>query len=130
MAKHPFKQEFGKRLKRIAEERGCYTAQSIANVAGATRAAVDTWLNGRAMPRWEQAARLTQAWHITLDWLFLGKPEGLPHATYIRLAALEQGQQPTVGAAPASVGAVAWEPPAKAGRRQAATVRAIGDDQP
>lgn len=90
MAKDPSKIEFGKRLRATAAEFGYPNAAAIATLCGAERAAVDTWLNGRALPKWHQAAKLCAAWRVTLDWLFLGKGDGLPHGTYVRLmAALE-----------------------------------------
>jgi transcriptional regulator with XRE-family HTH domain len=100
MAKDPFKVDFGRRLRATAAEFGCTTAQSIADLCGAERAAVDTWLNGRAMPKWHQAARLCDAWRVTLDWLILGKADALPHSTYVRLAAALDGGGITPGAPP------------------------------
>lgn len=100
MAKDPDKIEFEKRLRATAAEFGYPTAAAIGALCGAERAAVDTWLNGRALPKWNQAAKLCAAWRVTLDWLFLGNGEGLPHGTYIRLvAALEKapdGVEPPV----------------------------------
>jgi transcriptional regulator with XRE-family HTH domain len=122
MAKDPYKVEFGRRLRLIATERECHTAESIAAVVGATRAAVDTWLNGRALPKWEQAAKLADAWHVTLDWLFRGKPDGLPHSVYIRIMALESGMQ--IGEAGAPSEAQASAVPAKAARRKAVSAKA------
>lgn len=99
MAKDPFKVAFGQRLRLIAEERGIATTEQIANAAGATRAAADTWLNGRALPKWEQAARLATELGVTLDWLATGKPDGPPYATFIRLAAIERGEAPAAAVA-------------------------------
>lgn len=87
MTKDPFKVQFGRRLRATAAEFGYGTAQSIADLCGAERAAVDTWLNGRAMPKWHQVARLCEALPVTLDWLILGKPDTLQHGVYVRLAA-------------------------------------------
>ncbi len=87
MTKDPFKVDFGRRLRATAAEFGYGTAQSIADLCGAERAAVDTWLNGRAMPKWHQLARLCQKLPVTLDWLILGKPDTLQHGIYLRLAA-------------------------------------------
>lgn len=110
MAKDEFKVAFGRRLRLIARERGFDTTEEIARFVGATRAAVDTWLNGRALPKWEQAAKLASAWQVTLDWLATGKPDGLPHATYIRLTALDRGMELVDGAADAPASGGAWAP--------------------
>jgi transcriptional regulator with XRE-family HTH domain len=120
MAKDEFKVEFGRRLRLIARERGFSTTEEIAEFAGATRAAVDTWLNGRALPKWEQAARLAAAWHVTLDWLATGRPDGLPYETFIRLSALERGETVVAGGIAASEEASASVVPQKAAKAQPA----------
>jgi len=124
MAKDPFKVEFGRRLRATAAEFGYPTAQSIADLCGAERAAVDTWLNGRAMPKWHQAARLCEAWRVTLDWLVLGRGDTLPHATYVRLAAALAAEGPVTVAAPSPAAAPRGR--ASAARPAALTAAATG----
>ena len=128
MTKDPFKVDFGRRLRATAAEFGYGTAQSIADLCGAERAAVDTWLNGRAMPKWHQVARLCEALPVTLDWLILGKPDTLQHGVYVRLAAFmadgaASPSSPEVARAAAPTGPAAAQGPespkvAAKGRRQ------------
>jgi len=99
MLRDPVKVVFGDRLRATAAVCGYRTAQSIADLCGAERATVAAWLNGRSSPKWQEAAKLCAAWNVTLDWLAVGKPDGVPHGLYIRIVAAMQGLEDAPGAA-------------------------------
>jgi transcriptional regulator with XRE-family HTH domain len=86
--KDPHKVLVGDRLRALAAELGLKTASDLARLLGAERAQVSAWLNGVAYPPAPWASRLCEKCPgLTLDWLFRGVPDALPHGLYIRLQA-------------------------------------------
>lgn len=48
-----------------------YTQMELADILGVSRVLVQSWEAGRAMPRFDQAKKICELAHISLDVLFL-----------------------------------------------------------
>lgn len=79
----------GKRLRALMLELNLGTIDDFAKLLGAERSAVSGWVNGYNLPRIPSMARL-MALHpgLTLDWIYLGVPDGLPMRLATRLQVL------------------------------------------
>lgn len=114
MAKDPYVVAVGARLRATVREFGLTTAQQLASELGAERSAVSNWYTGVALPPVPYMVKLCDRYHLTLDWVYRGKADGIPVATWIRISSALDGD---------AVPELAPEP-APAGERQAARPRA------
>ncbi len=67
--------------ERLRLTRACYglTQGEFAEGAGIARHTYNQYENGKKRPSLETATALCDAYGLTLDWIFHGRVEGLPH---------------------------------------------------
>lgn len=66
-----------RRLELTREALGLRPAQ-FADGAGVGRNTYSQWAKGRGRPQIDEAIKLCETYGITLDWIYLGDPTGLP----------------------------------------------------
>jgi transcriptional regulator with XRE-family HTH domain len=120
----PYKIEVGNRLRLTARELGYVTQDELAAYLGTTRAVVEAWYNGRALPPVRYMKTLCERRGVTLEWIYRGSLIGLPRGMDIRLEALTLGDdppavppEPAQSAAPAGAAPPSAAAPAPAGHR-------------
>ena len=63
------------RITRLAMK---LTQKSMAHPLSVTREAYTMYETGARIPPWDMAIELTEAWGLTLDWIYKGDLSGLP----------------------------------------------------
>ena len=63
-------------------------SQTFAKRAGIHQSAYSQYENGRRLPTATAALAMCRAHRLTMDWIFLGDPSGLPHGLALRLSVL------------------------------------------
>lgn len=86
MASGAAKQEsVGERLKRTRRAFDM-DQNDFAEGAGIRRGTYTQWELGTRRPNLDDAIRLVRAYQLTLDWIYLGIPSGLPPQLFSKLA--------------------------------------------
>ena len=129
--KDPYVVAVGRRLDTTMKVFGIPTARKLAEFLGLERTQVSNWYNGVGLPPVPHAIRLCETFHLILDWIYRGVPEGIPFGVWVRIAAAFNDQPlPEVAhetpSEPEAGPAVAGESEARqpAGSREAARVDA------
>lgn len=86
--------ETAHRLKCIMDELGFKAVADLAREVKAGRSQVSNWLQAYHLPPVLFMSRLVRRYKLTLDYIYLGIPDGLSHGAAERLMAREQGLQP------------------------------------
>lgn len=66
-----FKQEFARRLRKQAYQRGKYNQKQLAEVTGISEATIGYYYNAQRLPNADNLVRLTQALHCSADDLIM-----------------------------------------------------------
>lgn len=88
-------EQFSRRLRAIMAHLQMKTVQDLADHVGGTRSQVSNWLNAATSgnpPPVPYMLRLIELLpDLTLDWIYRGDADNLPHGLAVRLIALTEG---------------------------------------
>lgn len=84
------------RLERTRKALGLNQTQ-LCNRVGIRTNTYNQWEKGKQRPSLDEAILLAEKLNLTLDWIYLGKPYGLPSDLVDKIVALQPPPKPTSG---------------------------------
>ncbi len=100
--------QVARRLTAIREVEGLTPLQAAKRL-GVSKPRWQNWERGDNLPLEDVAVRICEEFHVTLDWLFRGIPDGLTVSRSIQLLAAVE-RVPALGASPPAIGKASRQP--------------------